>query len=1282
MIYGSSPYVKRNIIGITGPTGASGSTGNTGPIGNTGPTGPTGNTGGGIAGMTGMTSTSNLIITTFTDGTALSSPRIQGASGNYYIFADGICASSSNFSVLYGTSYDDAGDGNLISNIKFRGFTTSSRNDNLEFIRYTTDDDDTITINYNLSGLPYLGISAGSTGQLVVRDQNTNFFYGLTGTKYDVLKKTVDMQVLNYGERVHFVNPIKKDLYISGAESASDYYYWPIDWEKANTFILNGLTMTTNVIAQIVLIRNPPTADVAKGITIIVPSGVTGSLMTRYAVTDDLTVGVTLQSGDYSISWPLTYPPCFTENVDVINMISLDNIWYANYGLYNSDSEVVQWNASYNDCPGSINLEDPNYIPPEIKVPTYEGVAGLCCEPCTGASANHVSFLLDKGQRPAPSCADSNNQSYTFNEGYSVGDIDVCQVENPILGVCCYRAVHTDSQMTRNDVVTYECDCANNVTNPVPYPDSGFNYKWTPISECVKNVDAVHCPYFENNTGACCSGSSGVGNCTNNTIQGNCSGFWQGPGTKCSYTNGASTFEICDGGTGGCCDATINPATCTDVDGIRNCDGVFYGCGKICSDTAIANQYSFPQCTFSAPIVTSLCTSSADGVTTPYAIKEIDGTSRDLFIGDEFAGGIVVGMFNPNGALCLGNTAFGGYRQADQNQVEAGLNIGANSTGNPTPWPGNTLQERKANAFKFYTGSTAGTSVERQSGVYNSQYETNGYGFTYEDLSDRTTFDKNADKWILIVSKLPVMFMQYVSPINTQYAKPFVKLQSGANPTATGLPSTHWDPITPIGSSDPWEGNRDDQYLSGSLPNQIIHRRVQAKCFIWSHGGTSFCDIGFPDLLTDSSLNAGSESVAFDSGPDIVNCFEHSSTNSVYPTTYSELLSYQNARNHTDGAFGINPSSGGFGNTYYCLEHMFRECSYDSVCAECETSPTMKWLSYRDATFCRPTGKWSRNNGLSNTIALIKSDLAEHYLYSTQNLYPIVNGASLKSLYGATGSAGWTMFYQPDTTSNLLLQRTTVGEACSVWNRLYYPTDNALTDTDLIDSTNRMPYKPYLGESTTGYKYPQVSRWYIPSMDELGFIAHACVHKQLQQKISNAGGLPIGDIRMNNTVAFSPNELTGINGQNDNTSYVWSSTGAWKDGATAQYLQINPGISTINPTVGSAKQFTNAWAMKFDPSTSTQTPSNYPNYKVSKFDDFGDRLELRLVRMIRCDQRYYDNANINHLAKTSFWMVPRMTISSIALGGIPTSNATTPTKYTAGNWSSFPETSTIFRNSP
>ena len=168
---------------------------------------------------------------------------------------------------------------------------------------------------------------------------------------------------------------------------------------------------------------------------------------------------------------------------------------------------------------------------------------------------------------------------------------------------------------------------------------------------------------------------------------------------------------------------------------------------------------------------------------------------------------------------------------------------------------------------------------------------------------------------------------------------------------------------------------------------------------------------------------------------------------------------------------------------------------------------------------------------------------------------------------------------------------------------------------------------------------------------------------------------------MNNTVAFSPGTLTGINGQEDNTSYVWSSTGAWKDGATAQYLQ-NDTFSAINPTVGSAKQFTNAWAMKFDPSTSSQTVSNY---KVSKFDDFRDRLELRLVRMIRCDQRYYDNANINHLAKTSFWMVPRMTISSIALGGIPTSNATTPTKYSLSpidKWNIFNETSTIFRNSP
>ena len=98
-----------------------------------------------------------------------------------------------------------------------------------------------------------------------------------------------------------------------------------------------------DLFAQIVLVKEPPRSDTAKGITIIIPPGITSSetVFTGYATTENLAGGITLSADpnidSYNISWPLTYPPCLTTGVDVINMISFDGLWYANYGLYNSN---------------------------------------------------------------------------------------------------------------------------------------------------------------------------------------------------------------------------------------------------------------------------------------------------------------------------------------------------------------------------------------------------------------------------------------------------------------------------------------------------------------------------------------------------------------------------------------------------------------------------------------------------------------------------------------------------------------------------------------------------------------------------------------------------------------------------------------------------------------------------------------------------------------------------------------------------------------------------------
>jgi hypothetical protein len=252
---------------------------------------------------------------------------------------------------------------------------------------------------------------------------------------------------------------------------------------------------------------------------------------------------------------------------------------------------------------------------------------------------------------------------------------------------------------------------------------------------------------------------------------------------------------------------------------------------------------------------------------------------------------------------------------------------------------------------------------------------------------------------------------------------------------------------------------------------------------------------------------------------------------------------------------------------------------------------------------------------------------------------------------------------------------------------MYYPVDGP---------TGNYTGKANVVKSAYGAlnnQYPALSHWYIPSMDELGFIAKACRDEALQQKISDAGGVVIGDPRINNqNWDSSSSGPTGVNSPNSppaniqyRRSYVWSSCGTWKDGATAEYLQKSGTLTTIHNISQINNQFTNAWAIKFDPNT-TQTSANTSNYKVSKFHDLDDRLELRLVRMVRCDQRYYDQ-NSPETLKNSFWQVPRLTISSVVCGAIPTSSLGISqnlprTRYDSTTWTFDPQTATIFKNTP
>jgi hypothetical protein len=301
---------------------------------------------------------------------------------------------------------------------------------------------------------------------------------------------------------------------------------------------------------------------------------------------------------------------------------------------------------------------------------------------------------------------------------------------------------------------------------------------------------------------------------------------------------------------------------------------------------------------------------------------------------------------------------------------------------------------------------------------------------------------------------------------------------------------------------------------------------------------------------------------------------------------------------------------------------------------------------------------------------LFGSDIAEYYLRVGNGLGGAAF-AGLKARYGATGAADFNFsFFHTGNRS----AKTTIGEAASVYNRYYYPTE------------------------TVGITYPQVSRWYVPSLDELAFIAKQCFLPtsviqgiDLQTKLVNYAGPDTG-------IAIGGDAL-GVNG------FVWTSTGAFDVGITRQYIQATGGAPYTNATPGEEvigindprysqiqnHQFTQAWAGKFPnyvpgspyPPAPQGTPAQ-SLIKWKKLSDYQDKAELRLVRLIRCDQRYHTNKppiNTPEVLRNRTWMVPRLTDAAICNGTFNKSILNSPpAQYFASNFTQDPQTPTIFNN--
>ena len=666
MIYGSSPLINPKISGLTGKTGISGPIGPTGAQGNTGNAGNTGNTGPSITGMT--LNASGLIATQYDDGVvATSINKLRGATGNYYIQA-GADVLSLAFNIVYGVSAqynnpnDTKGPHNLI---KLRGLTTGSPN----IIKIKDDTSGNINVDYTIFNLAYIGVSGGSSNQILYNKPGDKQ-YGHTGSFYDEATKTINTQIGNYSEKILFVNAAFSSL---GTDATRGFYYWNIDWEKGNIFRLNSYnSVGKNVVSQIINIRSPANELVSRGLTIIVPDGVTSSMefSTLYATTDDITATPDIDNLEYGISWPISLPPCLTDHVDILNLISIGDVWHADFShLGFTFSAGFDETGEVSKVPTIIDIRNVNY-----KCASGVNIFGVCCPTDCGLSAFETIEVLCDG---------------TFYQGMT---LDTCNTICGELGVCCIK--HPNTSIERiTDFVT-SCACAS-----LAKSHDGVEYIWTPRNCNFDAVEDINCVNAFAGLGPCCDGRGG---CDPDIRPEECianAGYYQGHGYGCELLSG---LRRCIGGSGGCCDPSVEGCT-----------------GGVNGEDCIAQGHLY----------FGKCSACVDFDCVKTCWKPIPGIPL-VDYGDEIDGGIVVGIFNPNGSTCLGNTAFGG--------VLGSTDVFTNSS-----------------IFNLLTNGD-----ERVAERYFSKYNNNGYGF------DRVpNHGCDEDSWLLIVSKYPVMLNETPSDI-------------------------------------------------------------------------------------------------------------------------------------------------------------------------------------------------------------------------------------------------------------------------------------------------------------------------------------------------------------------------------------------------------------------------------------------------------------------------------------------------------------------------------------
>lgn len=241
-LYGSSPF---NVTGytFTAVSGNRGEQGITGPQGfkgnlGLGPTGPSG------YGITAFNYSNDIITTIYTNGSLAGSNTINKLHGNYVLELTGVTAG--RFSPLDSTellhdftaTYDLDGHSNTFKTVRRLNFKNIKTNSSPFIdIKYTgappdgIEPSETIKITYDVFNRGGSNISGGPDGSLVINNPG-NIQSGFTGTTYNTDEKSVQFAMMNFGEQLVVVNPLKLQN--------DTVRVWRIDPAEGSLFYLQG----------------------------------------------------------------------------------------------------------------------------------------------------------------------------------------------------------------------------------------------------------------------------------------------------------------------------------------------------------------------------------------------------------------------------------------------------------------------------------------------------------------------------------------------------------------------------------------------------------------------------------------------------------------------------------------------------------------------------------------------------------------------------------------------------------------------------------------------------------------------------------------------------------------------------------------------------------------------------------------------------------------------------------------------------------------------------------